>query len=266
VRDIIDNFGNPYCIMCGDFNLVQNQQLDTHNYININNPRAKETVLKIKDEMNLCDPWRGLNPNTKRFTWRKNNPLKQARLDFFLISSELLNLIDYADILPGYRTDHSMVIIGLNKCNSITRGRGSWKLNNDLLKEEEYVKIVKDSITKVKKMYAASPYDRECINDIIPGQLDLAINDQLFFETLLLEIRGATVAYSSRRKKNLDKTEESLDNRIKILDKLYEEAVLDNDPNIEIVINDLNDAKHELEEIRKKKGERLFNSDKIQMD
>ena len=64
------------------------------------------------------------------------------RLDFFLISSELLNLIDYADILPGYRTDHSMVIIGLNKCNSITRGRGSWKLNNDLLKEEEYVKRI----------------------------------------------------------------------------------------------------------------------------
>ena len=76
--------------------------------------------------MGLSDPWRVLNPDTKRFTWRKNNPIKQARLDFFLMSSELLNLIDLAEILPGYRTDHSMVVIGIDRNDSITYHENPW--------------------------------------------------------------------------------------------------------------------------------------------
>ena len=85
LKDVVENVGNPHYIMCGDFNLVQDQKLDTFNYIHINNPKSKEMVLKIKEDLELCDPWRVLNPDIKRFTWRKNNPIKQARLDFFLL-------------------------------------------------------------------------------------------------------------------------------------------------------------------------------------
>ena len=253
VKETIENVGNPYCIICGDFNLVQDQQMDTFNYVNINNPKAKEMVLKIKDDFDLSDPWRVLNPDKKRYTWRKNNPIKQARLDFFLISSEMLNIIDFADIIPGYRTDHSMVVIGLNNNNNIRRGRGSWKLNNDLLRDNEYVNTVKEIITKVKKIYAVSPYDRDRINDINPSELELTIDDQLFFETLLMEIRGATLAFSSKRKKNLDKTEENLDYRVTNLEKLYEEALVKKDQDPEIILNELNTVKSELKAIRNKK-------------
>ena len=54
--DIIEEFENDKCIICGDFNLVQNQELDTHNYIHINNPRADEFVLNLKEDYNLVDP------------------------------------------------------------------------------------------------------------------------------------------------------------------------------------------------------------------
>ncbi len=250
MKTIMENVGNPYYIICGDFNLVQNQSMDTFNYVNINNPKAKEIVIKMKEDLDLCDPWRVLNPDTKRYTWRKNNPIKQARLDYFLISSELLNLIGVADIMPGYRTDHSIVTIGLNKGSNIIRGRGSWKFNNELLKEEEFLKKVTDSIAKVKKIYAASPYNRDNINDINSRDLELTIDDQLFFETLLLELRGITIAYSSKRKNDLDKREKILDNLVKDLDKLYEEAVSTNAQNVDTVKKELNDTKHQLEEIR----------------
>ena len=29
------------CIICGDFSLVQDQDLDTYNYLHVNNPKAK---------------------------------------------------------------------------------------------------------------------------------------------------------------------------------------------------------------------------------
>lgn len=253
VKNVVNNFGNPHCILCGDFNLVQDQNLDTFNYLNRNNPKAKEIVLKIKEDMDLCDPWRILNPNNKRFTWRKSNPIKQARLDFFLVSSEILNVIDYVDILPGYRTDHSMVIIGL--CNSnIQRGRGAWKLNNDLLEDEEYVKAVKDAIINVKQLYAATPYNTDNIGNIDPANLELMISDQLFFEVLLLEIRGVSIAYASKRKKEMIKNEEILYQRITELEKLYEEAVSKDDSNAGLLSDDLNVIKLELEELRKKKN------------
>ena len=70
--EAIGEFANEIVIICGDFNLVQSQDLDTHNYVNINNQRAKQKVMDIKDDL-------------KRNTWRKSHPIKQARLDFFLI-------------------------------------------------------------------------------------------------------------------------------------------------------------------------------------
>ena len=47
IYDVLDEIGNENIIICGDFNLVQNQNLDTYNYVNINNPRAKNKVLEI---------------------------------------------------------------------------------------------------------------------------------------------------------------------------------------------------------------------------
>lgn len=84
LAEIIEEYENDTCIICGDFNLVQDQNLDTHNYVHINNPRAKECVLTIKEDYNLIDPFRELYEENIRYTWRKTNPLKQARLDFFL--------------------------------------------------------------------------------------------------------------------------------------------------------------------------------------
>ena len=36
--------------MCGDWNLVINPDLDTNNYLQINNPRARQEVLNLIEE------------------------------------------------------------------------------------------------------------------------------------------------------------------------------------------------------------------------
>ena len=55
-------------------------------------------------------------------------------------------------ILPGYRTDHSGVLLTL-KLQTTDKGRGYWKFNNSLLKHKEFIKIVKDTISEVKNTY-----------------------------------------------------------------------------------------------------------------
>jgi len=39
----------------------------------------------------MADSYMKLNPDSKIFTWIRRNPIKQGRLDLFLISETLLN-------------------------------------------------------------------------------------------------------------------------------------------------------------------------------
>jgi hypothetical protein len=66
VADVIENFDNQSCILCGDFNLIQNFNLDIQNYVSINNPRYRKKHLDIKEDYNLVDPFRELYPDLKR--------------------------------------------------------------------------------------------------------------------------------------------------------------------------------------------------------
>jgi hypothetical protein len=104
---------------------------------------------------NLTDPLRELYPDLKRHTWRKRTPLKQTRLDFFLISQSFNHQVHDVKIMNSYRSDHCPIILQL-KLNDFILGR---------------------------------------------GLIHFTINDQLFVETLLTEIRGKSISYASYRKK-----------------------------------------------------------------
>ena len=61
-----------YIIIAGDFNLTLNQSLDSFNYVNLNNRRARTRTLKLIEDNNLIDSYRYLNPTT-------NAPLTHTR-------------------------------------------------------------------------------------------------------------------------------------------------------------------------------------------
>ena len=240
IADSIEEIGNDTCIMVGDFNVVQDQNLDTFNYLHVNNPKAKECILTIKDELNLIDPYRELHEFEKSFTWRRPHPLKQARLDYFLISENFMPSVQSHKILPSYRSDHSTVVLSF-QINDFKRGNGLWKFNNSLLRDMEYIKVVKECIQRVKEQYMLPIYNLEYIteNEL---NLEFQISDQLFLETLLMEIRGKTISYSSYKKKQNNLREHNLENEIKHLE---EEEPLD--------LEKINEKKLELENFCKEK-------------
>ena len=75
-------------------------------YSNVNNPHARTKVLQIMSELDLIDMFRELNPEKRRFTWQRKNPIKQARLDYFLTSRSMTDLTGSCSIQPSYRSDH----------------------------------------------------------------------------------------------------------------------------------------------------------------
>lgn len=178
---------NEYFILCGDFNLVLNPDIDTYNYKYINNPKAREKLLEIMDDLQIVDYYRVLNPGKKIYTWRKKTPLKQSRLDYILISNSLSNIVENFDIKSGYRSDHSIVILEL-KFNPFERGRGLWKFNSSLLTDMVFIDKVKETIDRVKSQYA--------YNADIHTFFSKDIDDSIFLEVLLMEIRGLSISYS----------------------------------------------------------------------
>ena len=95
------------------------------------------------------------------------------------------------------------------------RGRGFWKLNTSLLKDQDYVELVKDIIKRVACPYAIVNNDpnyytkaniedlKEFLGNQTPESfrsLKYTINSQLLLEMILLEIRRETIKLSIQKK------------------------------------------------------------------
>ena len=258
IRQKIEEFDNDRAIICGDWNLIIDPVLDCENYKHINNPKARGVVKELLDDMDYMDAYRLINDDKKGFTWRKLNPeKKQARLDYFLINFDTFVHLDDCQIVPGYRSDHSGVLLKLDFFEQ-ARGKGYWKFNNSLLKDKKYIKIVKDTINEVLSLHlketkvANNENENNNNNNDRDQNKEFIINDQLLLETILMMIRGETIKYSSFKKKKQIEEEKQLEKEIENI-----EAKITNNLNeiTEEDINILEEKKNALSELRKVKTE-----------
>ena len=64
-------------------------------------------------------------------------------------------------------------------------------MNNDYM--DGVRRVINDNITR----YCATPYDPISVVNVDRRVISFTIDDQLFFECLLMDIRGYTIRYSS---------------------------------------------------------------------
>lgn len=217
LQDKIENLNCANVIIVGDWNLVLNPAIDYCNYKNNNNPKAQEQVFELMTELSLVDIWREINPETLRYTWRRTNPPQQSRLDFFLISENIVGYVKDAGIPVGYRSDHSAVTLHL-VFKTETKCRNFWKFNSSLLKDLNFAKEVNITIEEVKKQYAAKVYNPDNIEKIPHEDLQLTISDQLFLDVLIMEIRKKCMDFGSKKKREDNKKEQELEQEISDLE------------------------------------------------
>ena len=211
---------------------------DTYNYVNENNSNSSQNVKEMMSVQDLIDTWRSSYPLAKKYTWISGTkPIKMARLDFFLVSTDIHAKVVKNYMSFGYRTDHSFVGIELNIDES-DRGKGFWKFNTSLLKNKEYIEIVKAEIKKTVADYTMMGKNNESL---------LTISNQLLFEMIKLNIRGVTIPYASRLKKKRNMLEHEL--VVKIGDLENQLSSVQNFETSEIVI-EIQKCKEKLQQIR----------------
>ena len=259
IENIILDLNDPLVILCGDWNLLQDLELDSCNYVRLNNKNAQHKVLEMKNSFDLIDPWRSTYPDLKQYTWRQTNPLKQGRLDYFLISNQLYSLVSDCQIHNSYRSDHAMISLDLLLDSGQKRYR-FWRFNNSFLKDDEYVLTVKDKIKEITLSYIdKNVHGNARYEDIEKIKCRFIIDDQIFFEILLMELRACTIVYGDIKKKEMDKTEKQLEDKIKQL-----ELNLHLDVNKDSTIERIRSLKEELETIRSEKLKRKEENNTLQ--
>ena len=90
----------------------------------------------------LTDIWRELNPRAQSFTWHDKALKSQSRLDFSLITADLVYLTKESNIMHTPFSDHSAIMLNIQSFDQRNKsGPGFWKLNASLLKDKEYREV-----------------------------------------------------------------------------------------------------------------------------
>jgi hypothetical protein len=181
-------------IIAGDFNTYLSK-LDK--YGDYKATEYSNRIKTIMDELSICDIFRVLNPNNRRYSWRKMafNGIKQSRLDYILIPNSLIYNVEEIEIGHSLYSDHSPVSLKLTDKHEGSKGRGFWKFNNSLLKDIEYI---------------------DKVNNIISEEQDRqnSTNKGLLWDTIKMQIRGFTIGYTSHKAKVRRQKELELQNEL----------------------------------------------------
>ena len=104
----------------------------------------------------------------------EKHPFKQARLDYFIDSDTMLNLVMDCNIKPVCRLDHSSIELNI-KLNNFIRGKGVWKFICSLLKDPDYLTLINKTIDKEIINYAAKVYNMDKIQNLDKDKLYVTI-------------------------------------------------------------------------------------------
>ena len=148
---ILNSGDSVKLILTGDFNCVTNQK-DKSSVFDLAKDKSSQTLLNLMSKYGLTDAWRKIKKKKKQYTWRqidKNNENRNVacRLDRWLVHDPLIANVHKCNILPSVISDHLPVVIRLYPLSGVKRGKGIWKLNNSLLRDENFK-------GKIRRMWA----------------------------------------------------------------------------------------------------------------
>ena len=225
-------------IIAGDWNTGLSK-LDKSGGLPWKETNYRNILLNLMKELNLTDIYRAIHPSTRTYTYESKSLRLKSRIDFFLVSKQFINYVIKTETRTSIAPDHKAIFLSLKIENSFKRGPGTWKFNNSLLQDENYLQLIKDSYASIENKYK----DVE--------------NKQLLWELIKMEIRAETISYSKTKRVNMETREIAIQLKLEELDRK-----ICNDTNLnDEILTEFEALQSELNEIYSTKGkEAIFRS------
>lgn len=133
-------------IIGGDFNFVLDKEKDSTAPSVAQSSREKKLFLETMAKYQLTDIWRVLHPTEKDFTFHSKVHGTYHRPDFFLINQMGMEITLSTEIGSSLWSDPAPVFLVIDPLKSKS-SRGNWKLNDNLLYDENCVSEIRKAIT-----------------------------------------------------------------------------------------------------------------------
>ena len=202
-------------------------------------PNYRNALVNLTKELNLTNIYCAIHSSTRTYTNQSKSLRLKSRIDFFLVSKQFVNYAIKAETRTSIAPDHKAIFLSLKIENNFMRGSGTWKFNNSLLQDENYLQLVRDSYSLIENKYQEVK------------------NKQLLWELIQIEIRAETISYSKMKRSNTKSCEIAIQLKIEELDRK-----ICNDTNLnDKSLREFEMLKSELNEICSMKGkEAMFRS------
>jgi len=228
LEELKTKYATDLIILGGDFNMVYDEWLD-RSPTKYNANHYNSLLSNFCNNQGLIDPWRESNPSLRQFTWFKPDASCKSRIDFWLISHSFLPYQTISSISAAPLTDHCSIELMIYHTNKPFRNKGYWKFNSNLLGNEDYTKLVKDTVLNI-------------LND------NSLVSWTSKWEFFKYKVRQLSISYSKQLKKSYNLKETSV---IKEINEYSNKSILTEDDRSRLLL-----LQAELDEIymRKAKG------------
>ena len=239
-------------ILGGDFNAVTDIELES---TTSSGKRELRTTLfsDFVEETGLSDPWRAFNPATRRFTYFRRTPPNSSRIDRFLVSDLAFNYTWDADIGTSFMSDHSHITLEL-LLNRNDRGKGLFRFPDALCSNVKFQELLAKDIETFTLVNVTRPLKRD------------RASPRVLWDTLKSVIRGRTIKFMARSKRESAKDLKLLQREIEDLTRLRD-GFVEYTEEYDEVLDKLQAAEHDFEErfVRHRKCAHVIHSARYQV-
>ncbi len=200
INKAIGSIVDDYTIIAGDFNQVVDGALDKTAYSN-NIPKDRMAIRLLMKDLGLMDIWKLVNPREREYTFYSHNHKSRSRIDYFLISKDLVESVADCSIGPIGLTDHAAVQLGLVIEPSGAK-KNRWRLNISLFQDPEFSRPVEEELYNI-------------------FQVNMGSTDKVgtVWEASKAYVRGKIIAYSSGKKREQTQRVKKLESKLEELEK-----------------------------------------------
>lgn len=195
-------------IIAGDYNCTLEPRWDRSTGVDQTHNNCRSTIKQFMNDLKLTDIWRTLNPQSKSYSCYSATFQTYSRIDYFLISTNLIPKIKSCSYDNIAISDHAPCKL-VYRDDDITCDPPRWRFQHKWLQDEEFIKFIGNQIDEYFL--------------INKNQTSAGIRWDAFKAFL----RGQIISYTGRNAKNAKQELKRLENNI---NKAQEKVFQNNDP------------------------------------
>ena len=207
--DRLTTYNEENVIIGGDYNVTLNHQIDNLAYQQARSCNTRKKLNQLMNDNLFIDAHTAINGPTQGFTWIRRGGDQKARLDMFSITESMRPFLSDFKKLPRYKSDHHPIQINID-FSKFSRGKGVWKFNDNLTRDDEFNLRIEYSVKDTLAKYYVSPDHQNFYLEANPQELnnfheqdtntlsekEFNIDPSLLMEMILNDIRNSTISYS----------------------------------------------------------------------